>query len=87
MDEFKFAHVGRQPEHRSAAEELDVKAIVTDTLSGRTARYLSAFRSAKPVFAKCHDAGVKRELALSYGVYADVIKVKKNKETGVFERL
>jgi pyruvate kinase len=64
----------------SAAKELDVKAIVTDTLSGRTARYLAAFRSSKPVFAKCHNPRVKRELALSYGVYADVIKIKKNKD-------
>lgn len=64
----------------SAADEIEVKAIVTDTLSGRTARYLSAFRSNRPVFAKCHSASVKRELALSYGVYADVIKIKKNKD-------
>jgi pyruvate kinase len=64
----------------SAAKELDVKAIVTDTLSGRTARYLSAYRSNKTVFAKCHNSRVKRELALSYGVCADVIKVKKNKD-------
>ncbi|QZT39083.1 pyruvate kinase [Halosquirtibacter xylanolyticus] len=61
-------------------EELDVKAIVTDSMTGRTARYLSAFRCDKPVLAKCHTPNVMRELALSYGVYADVIKGRKNKD-------
>jgi len=63
-----------------AAEELDVKAIVTDTLTGRTARYLAAFRSGRPVYAKCHTGKVKRELALSYGIHASEIIVKKNKD-------
>ena len=53
--------------------ELDVKAIVTDTLTGRTARYLAAFRSNKPVYATCHNTRVMRELSLSFGVYADVM--------------
>ncbi|QZE15993.1 pyruvate kinase [Halosquirtibacter laminarini] len=61
-------------------EDLDVKAIVTDSMSGRTARYLAAFRCNKPVLAKCHTPNVMRELALSYGVYADVIKGRKNKD-------
>ena len=33
---------------------LPIKAIVVDTLSGRTARYLSAFRGALPVYARCY---------------------------------
>lgn len=61
-------------------EELEVKAIVTDSMTGRTARYLAAFRCNKPVLAKCHTPNVMRELALSYGVYADVIKGRKNKD-------
>lgn len=47
---------------------LPIKAIVVDTLSGRTARYLSAFRAALPVYARCYDKEVMRELSLSFGI-------------------
>ncbi len=62
-----------------ASKELKVSAIVTDTLTGKIARYIAAFRGTLPVFAKCHNGRVKRELALSYGVFASEIKSKKNK--------
>jgi pyruvate kinase len=62
-----------------SANELKVAAIITDTLTGKIARYISAFRSPRPVYAKCHNGRVKRELALSYGVFASEIVVKKNK--------
>lgn len=62
-----------------ASKELNVKAIVTDTLTGKIARYIAAFRGTLPVYAKCHNGRVKRELALSYGVYASEILSKKNK--------
>lgn len=62
-----------------ASKELKVNAIVTDTLTGKIARYIAAFRGALPVFAKCHNGRVKRELALSYGVFASEIISKKNK--------
>ena len=47
---------------------LPIKAIVVDTHSGRTDRYLSAFRGGLPVYARCYDEHVMRELALSFGV-------------------
>ena len=47
---------------------LPIKAIVVDTNSGRTARYLSSFRGGLPVYARCYDEHVMRELALSFGV-------------------
>lgn len=47
---------------------LPIKAIVVDTLSGRTARYLAAFRGGLPVYARCYNEKVMRELALSFGV-------------------
>ena len=47
---------------------MPIKAIVVDTNSGRTARYLSAFRGGLPVYARCYDEHVMRELALSFGV-------------------
>ena len=48
---------------------LPIKAIVVDTLSGRTARYLSAFRGSLPVYARCYNERVMRELALSFGIF------------------
>ena len=48
---------------------LPIKAIVVDTLSGRTARYLSAFRGNLPVYARCYNERVMRELALSFGIF------------------
>lgn len=62
-----------------ASKELKVTAIVTDTLTGKIARYIAAFRGALPVFAKCHNGRVKRELSLSYGVFPSEIVSKKNK--------
>ncbi|MDP2891102.1 MAG: pyruvate kinase, partial [Bacteroidota bacterium] len=62
-----------------ASKELKVSAIVTDTLTGKIARYIAAFRGTLPVFAKCHNGRVKRELALSYGVFPSEIHSKKNK--------
>lgn len=47
---------------------LPIKAILVDTMSGRTARYLSAFRGGLPVYARCYDKQVMRELSLSFGV-------------------
>jgi pyruvate kinase len=51
--------------------KLHVKAIVTDSHSGRTARNLAAFRGKSPVFAICYKERTTRELALSYGVWAE----------------
>ncbi|MCL2072613.1 MAG: pyruvate kinase [Marinilabiliaceae bacterium] len=51
-----------------ATKGIPIKAVLTDSLTGRTARYLSAFRGAIPVFALCYNKRVGRELALSYGV-------------------
>ncbi len=53
-----------------ATLNLPVKAIVIDTLSGRTGRYLAAFRGEKPVYAVCYRKSVMRQLALSYGIHA-----------------
>lgn len=53
-----------------AATEIGTKAIITDSNTGRTARYLAAFRSTNPVLAICYKENVMRQLALSYGVSA-----------------
>jgi pyruvate kinase len=54
--------------------KLQVKAIVTDSYTGRTARYLAAFRGKAPVFAICYQDRTTRELSLSYGVWAEYQK-------------
>jgi pyruvate kinase len=51
-----------------SAVRIHTKAIVTDSFSGRTARFLSAFRGKVPVYAQCYLERTARELALSYGV-------------------
>ena len=53
-----------------AGKIIDIKAIVTDTFSGRTARYLASYRSSDPILAFCYNERASRELALSYGVYS-----------------
>ena len=64
-----------------ASEEIEMTAIVTDTLSGRNARSLSSFRGTLPVYAMCYLPRVKRELALSYGVYPQVFEPKKHRDS------
>ncbi len=63
-----------------AAHSLPVKAIVLDTLTGRTARYLAAFRGKNNVFAICYSQAVMRELALSYGIYAEYLPIRNSTE-------
>lgn len=63
-----------------ASIKLPVKAIIADTLSGRTPRYVSAYRSKAPIFALCYDKRVMKELALSYGVYAKYSETKRTKD-------
>lgn len=50
--------------------KLGVRRIITDSYSGRTARYLASFRPAVPICAICYDESLSRHLALSYGVTA-----------------
>ncbi len=61
--------------------KLDTKAIITDTDTGKTARYLSAFRGRTPIYAQCYDRRVMRELALNYGVFSDHMDVETSKKT------
>lgn len=56
----------------NAVKELDIKAIITDSLTGRTARLVAAFRGSVPVFSLCYNHRVGRELALSYGVFPKI---------------
>ncbi len=63
----------------AASRELDIKVVMTDSLTGKTARYLAAFRGNKPVIALCYNTRVARELALSYGVFPTRAETGKSK--------
>ncbi len=53
-----------------AGQNIDITAIITDTFSGRTARYLASYRGSDQILAFCYKERASRELALSYGVYS-----------------
>lgn len=61
-------------------EKLKAKVIICDTHTGKTARYLAAFRGNKPIFAQCYDRRTKRELGLVYGVMADYMDEETSKK-------
>jgi pyruvate kinase len=54
-----------------ASVELNAKAIVCDTMDGRSVRAMAAYRGKNIIFAQCYKKRVMRELALSYGVYVN----------------
>ncbi len=47
---------------------LDTKAILTASYTGRTVRFLAAYRGVNPIYAICSTKRLMRQLALSYGV-------------------
>ena len=53
-----------------ATSKMNIRAIITDSFSGRTARCLAAFRGKYPVLAICYKEKTMRHLALSYGIDA-----------------
>ena len=61
-------------------QKLNTKAIITDTDTGKTAKYLASFRGRTPIYAQCYDKRVMRELALVYGVVADYMDVEISKK-------
>jgi pyruvate kinase len=58
----------------SVAAQIDAKAIVAVTGSGRTAMLISAGRPSVPLFAFCGDSTVRRRVSLMWGVNAALIK-------------
>lgn len=67
--------------------KLGVKGIVTDTFTGRTARFLAAFRGRVPVYAICYEENVIRQLALSYGVITTYEPLSKGRTSGLHKAL
>jgi pyruvate kinase len=57
-----------------ASLRLKTKALIADTISGKTIRSLVAYRGENPIFAQCYSQRVMRELALSFGVHASFME-------------
>lgn len=57
-----------------ASLHIPSKAIVVDTNSGMTARTIASYRPKTKIIAMCYNKRVMRELALSFGVYAEFIE-------------
>ena len=70
-----------------ATSKLKIRAIITDSYSGRTARNLAAFRGKYPVLAICYKEKTMRHLALSYGVEAIYMPEKANGQEYYFTAL
>ena len=66
-----------------ASTRIPIKAIVIDSSTGRTGRYVSAFRPNIPVFCTCYKEHVMRELALSYGIYSKYSTLSQTKDSFV----
>jgi pyruvate kinase len=71
----------------SACDTLPIKAIIVDTLTGRTANYIAAYRGKIPVYAFCYSEIVRRQMALTFGVNAYTINKKDSRDTFLTETL
>ena len=70
-----------------ATNLMPIRAIITDSFSGLTARNLAAFRGKYPVLAVCYKEKTMRHLALSYGVEAIFMPEKANGQAYYFAAL
>lgn len=61
-----------------AALRLGTKAIVADSVTGKSILALSAYRGNNPIFALVYNRRVMRLLSLSYGVYANYLPIDEN---------
>ena len=70
-----------------ATNLMPIRAIITDSFSGLTARSLAAYRGKYPVLAVCYKEKTMRHLALSYGVEAIFMPEKANGQAYYFAAL
>ena len=70
-----------------ASNLMPIRAIITDSFSGLTARSLAAYRGKYPVLAVCYKEKTMRPLALSYGVEAIFMPEKANGQAYYFAAL
>jgi len=57
---------------------VNARAIIADTIAGRTIRDMAAYRGYKLILARCYLASTMRQMALSYGVYASYQEKRKS---------
>lgn len=67
----------------ASCQKLPVKAIIFDTWTGRTGRYLAEFRPKVPIYAMCYNSFTMRELALTYDIYCYKFEIAGSKEAFV----
>ena len=70
-----------------ASIHLPVKAIIFDTWTGRTGRYLAEFRPKVPIYAMCYRDFLMRELALVYGISSYRFDIQDNKDAMVINAI
>lgn len=63
-----------------ATIQLPVKAIIFDTWTGRTGRYLAEFRPKVPIYAMCYQNFTMRELALTFGIFGYPFDIQQSKD-------
>ena len=63
-----------------ATIQLPVKAIIFDTWTGRTGRYLAEFRPKVPIYAMCYQKSTMRELALTFGIFGYPFSLQQSKD-------
>lgn len=60
------------------AFRINARVIIADTMGGKTIRDMASYRGIRPILAQCYSRATMRELALSYGVYANYQEKKKS---------
>lgn len=70
-----------------ATQRMSIRAILTDSYTGRTARHVAAFHAKYPVLAICYREKTMRLLALSYGVIPLYQEEKSNARAYFFAAL
>ena len=64
----------------AATLKLPVKAIIFDTWTGRTGRYLAEFRPKVPIYSMCYRDFIMREMSLIYDIYSYHFSITSTKE-------
>ncbi len=68
-----------------ASKEFPVKAIIIDTLTGRSARLVASYRGETPVYVTVHDKSLVRQLSLSYGTYPTYMELPRTTDELVYK--
>ncbi|MCU0361876.1 MAG: pyruvate kinase [Bacteroidales bacterium] len=60
------------------AYRINARGIIADTMGGRSIRDMASYRGVRLILAQCYSRSTMRELALSYGIYANYQEKKKS---------